>query len=104
MTPYVQQWPRRIAMEEWLALAHPDVPALPWISDDGAEVCSLGVQPIKHIGGILVSLYDAHGREVLRTATPREHMAIEATAVALGATTDALTFLPVTVRPGRDRP
>lgn len=94
MDPYVQKWPRKITWETWRALAHPDVPALPWTADNGAEVCSFALEPVEHLGEIMVLLYDAHGNEVVRSASPAEHGAIEATAVALGGRVNELTFLP----------
>jgi len=67
------------------------VSALPWISDAGEEVCSFTVMPLGETGGVLVILFDAHGREVVMTGPTA---AIEQTAVALGAVRDELTFLP----------
>jgi hypothetical protein len=43
-----------------------------------------------------VVLYDAHGAEVAMTG---DHAAIETTALAPGAKTNELTFLPVAARP-----
>jgi hypothetical protein len=91
---YAPKWPRSISVEEWFQKAHPDVPALPWISDDGAEIYSLTVVPLKSTGGIMVVLYDARGREAVRSALSVEHAAIQATAMALGAKVNELTFLP----------
>jgi hypothetical protein len=95
MEPYIQKWPRLITVEEWLALAHEDILALPWIADNGAEVCSFTVKPFEHAGAVLVLLYDAHDREVVRA---RNYTAIAATAMALGAKPNELTFLPAPVR------
>jgi hypothetical protein len=96
MPDYRQQFPRLISMPEWLALAHADVPPLPWIADNGAEVCSFTVLALD--AGILVVLCDAHGREVVRTGTELEYRAIEATAIALGGKVGELVFLPVAAR------
>jgi hypothetical protein len=96
MEPYVQKWPRRIAMEDWLTLAHPGTPpALPSITQDGREICSFAIMPVE-TGGILVLCYAAHGTEVVPVGETR---AIEATAIVLGANADELTFLPVAIRP-----
>ena len=51
----------------------------------------MSVLPIEATGKILVLLYDVHGREVVRTG---DYAAIEATAMALGAKPNELTFLP----------
>src|SRR4051812_26118745 len=59
MVPYRQRWPRIISIEEWLAAAHPEAPLLPWIADNGAEVCSFTLSPIEQTGELLVVLYDA---------------------------------------------
>ena len=82
-----QQFPKLITTEDWLARAHPDAP---WMSDDGEEVCSFTVMPLEETGGILIILFDAHGREVAMTGPIA---AIEATAAALGAVLGELTFL-----------
>lgn len=94
MPDYRQQFPRLISMPEWLALAHPDAPMLPWIADNGTEACSYTVLSLSG-GGILVLLYDAHGREIVRTGNEAEYRAIEATAIALGGKAGELLFLPV---------
>ncbi len=99
MQPYRQAWPHRVTMEDWLALAPPDVPPLPWIADNGAEICSFVLDQIEVTGDINVIFYDAHGTEVAWTALAVEHRAIEATAVAVGGRVDELTFLPVAIRP-----
>jgi hypothetical protein len=39
MERYRQQFPKLITIEDWLAIAHPDAPGLPWISDAG-ERCA----------------------------------------------------------------
>lgn len=74
-------------MKDWLAKAHPDAPALPWRGDAGGEICSFAVVPLSETGGMLVVLFDAHGREVVRSGG---RIAIEATALALGAATASL--------------
>ena len=80
MEPYRQKWPRLITMQEWRVLTDPDVLALPWIADNGAEICSFALQQIDPLGVTLVLLYDAHGREVVRA---RDYAAIEATGMKL---------------------
>ena len=90
-----QKRPGLITMEDWLVLAHPDTPPLPWIANDGTEVWSFTVTLTEC--GITVVLYDAHGREVVRSATECEYRAIRATAIALGGKNGELTFLPVTI-------
>lgn len=94
--PYRQRWPNRITMEDWLALAHPHVPLLPWIADNGAEVCSFALDPFDVGAGTL--LFDAHGINVVLTAEPRIQVAILETAIVLGGKVDRLTFLPAAVR------
>jgi hypothetical protein len=95
MERYRQQFPKLITIEDWLAKAHPDAPGLPWIADDGREVCSFAVRPLEETGGILVILVDAHGRKVAMTGLTA---AIEQTAVALGSVPGELTFLPAPIR------
>ncbi len=90
-----QQFPKLITIEDWLAKAHPDAPGLPWISNDGEEVCSFAVRPLADTGGILVILYDAHGREV--TMAGALSTAVEQTVIALGAGPGELTFLPAPI-------
>jgi hypothetical protein len=55
-------------MEDWVAKAHPDAPALPWVSDDGAETCSFAIVSLENAGGIMAVLFDAHGNEVVQSA------------------------------------
>jgi hypothetical protein len=81
----------QIALEAWLALAHPDTPPLPWIADNGAEICSFAIYPIRGTAGTAVVLYDAHCRQV---GVSGNRAAINATAAALGRRADELTFLP----------
>jgi hypothetical protein len=61
------------------------------------SACSLTVRPLEDTGGILVILFDAHGREVTMTGPTA---AIQQTAVALGAVPGELTFLPAPIKVG----
>jgi len=90
-----QQFPKLITIEDWLAKAHPDAPGLPWRSDDGEEVCSFKLRLLEEIGGMLVVLFDAHGRDVVMTGLTS---AIEATALALGALPGEMMLLPAPIK------
>jgi predicted GNAT superfamily acetyltransferase len=103
MERYRQQFPKLITVEDWLAKAHPGVPALPWKSDDGEEICSFTVMSLPRGGGIITIMYDAHGREVTMSGDARIYQALDATALALGAKEGELLFLPAALsvkRPG----
>jgi hypothetical protein len=96
MERYRQQFPKLIMIEDWLAKAHPDVSALPWMSDDGREICSFAaIVPREETFSILVVLFDAHGREAARSG---DVLAIQATATALSAAPGDLMFLPVPIK------
>jgi hypothetical protein len=94
MEPYRQKFPARVSIEDWLRLAHPDAPPLPWCGDDGAVACSFMIVPLEETGGVLAVLLDQHGREILRSA---DTAPILATCLALNPTPWALTFLPAAV-------
>lgn len=98
MERYRQQFPKLITVEDWLAKAHPDAPALPWKGDDGEEVCSFTVVSLPDAGGIMTVMYDAHGREVVLSGDARMYQALDATALALGAKEGELLFLPAPAR------
>jgi len=83
--------PRRVGTEAWRELAHPDAPPLPWLSDNGTEICSFSILSAPGSGRCKATLYDAYGREVSVIAS---RAAIEATVLALGRRRDELTFLP----------
>jgi hypothetical protein len=91
MERYQQQFLKQITMADWNARAHPDVPALPWRADSGEEVRSFTVVPLEHTGGLLIVLFDADGREVVRSGDVH---AIEATALALVAAPGDVMLLP----------
>jgi hypothetical protein len=83
--------PKLITAEDWLAKAHPKAPALPWRGDQGEEICSFAVVPLNESAGIIIVLFDAYGREVVRHGDAR---AILVTCLSLNSTLWELTFLP----------
>jgi hypothetical protein len=83
--------PKLITMEDWVAKAHPDAPALPWRGDEGQEICSFAVVPLSETAGLTIVLFDAYGCEVVRHGDAR---AILVTCLALNPTPWELTFLP----------
>jgi hypothetical protein len=62
------------------------------MSDDGREICSIAVVPLDESFNILVVMFDAHGREAVRSG---DVPAIQATATALSTAPGGLMFLPV---------
>jgi hypothetical protein len=94
-TPYRSHLVRHASLEDWLAKAHPDAPTLPWMSDDGVEICSFAIVPVKETGGAMVALFDAHGNEVVQSSAVGP---ILVTCVGLNPTPWELTFLPVATR------
>jgi hypothetical protein len=85
-----------VTMEDWLAKAHPDAPALPWTAESGEEICSFMLTVVDpSTGGVIPRFFDAHGREV--EIEEAAWTAAAETCQALASTTRVLTFLPVAI-------
>jgi hypothetical protein len=91
-TPHRSHLVTLVSIEDWVAKAHSDAPALPWISDDGAEICSFAIVPLENAGSVMAVLLDAHGNEVIQSSAAGP---ILVTCIALNPTLWELTFLPV---------